>query len=76
MWLFDIWKLWWNNWYVNMKIWLRMYMIVKVLLWNYDDNGFVNIYTSIVCVWCNSMGIIGRFYGGVILVYVMDYGFK
>jgi len=31
---FDILNLRWYYWYVNMKIWLRMYMIVKVLLWN------------------------------------------
>jgi len=27
------------------------------------------IYTSIVCVWRNSMSLMRRFYGGVILVY-------
>jgi len=40
---FDILNLRWYYWYVNMKIWLRMYMIVKVLLWNCDNNEFVNI---------------------------------
>jgi len=47
-----------------------MYMIVKVLLWNCDDNGFVNVFE--LCIWRNSMGLMGRFYGGFTLMY----GFK
>jgi len=57
-----------------MKMWLRIYVIVKVLLWKCDDNEFVN--TSIVCVWRYFMGLMGRFYGRVNLVYVLEYGFK
>jgi len=53
-----------------------MYMIVKVLLWNYVDNVFLNKYTSIICVLCNFIGLMGRFYGGIILVYALDYGFN
>jgi len=34
------------------------------------------MYMSIACFWHNSMGLMRRFYGGVILVYALDYGFK
>jgi len=50
---------------------------MEVLIYEYENMiKDVHDWESIVYVWRNSMSLMGRFYGGVNLVYALDYGFK
>lgn len=42
-----------------------------IQLWNYDDNEFVVVYEYGICIWRNSMDLMGRFYGDISIVYVL-----
>jgi len=50
---------------------------MELLICEYE-NMIKDVYDweSIAYVWCNSMGLMERFYGGVNLVYASDYRFE
>jgi len=68
------------DWDEVIDMWICKYDYGCIWLWKHCCETVMImdllIYTSIVCVWRNSMGLMGRFHGGVILVYALDYGLK